>query len=45
MASNGREAPHNAERARLEQQRQKDISPWSGLDAGTQAPARIEELA
>jgi len=23
----------------------KDISPWSGLDAGTQAPARIEELA
>jgi hypothetical protein len=24
---------------------QKDISPWSGLDAGTQAPARIEELA
>ena len=24
---------------------QKDISPWSGLDAGTQAPARIEDLA
>ena len=24
---------------------QKDISPWSGLDAGTQAPARIEDIA
>jgi hypothetical protein len=24
---------------------QRDISPWSGLDAGTEAAARIEELA
>ena len=23
----------------------KDIAPWSGLDAGTEAPARVEDLA